>query len=788
MKKVITGLAAITGMICMCCILAGLWNKKEESLPEQGSGRAYVPEFYPCKMPCDNISRICSNGKEFYLLGDVGEERQIREGEETIMVYEYRTGVFRISPDGTEVKELKQYRPLQEENKEDSNVYVSNLTVDGEGKTWVTEQVTSNRYDLPDHFDETVDDKLNYLTDVEINYIFRQLDSEGREVKRTETGNLMQRTGLDNINDVMADWEGDIYVLGGEEILVMDEKMNIQFSLKDKKLQGEMFLCAGGNVVVSSLDGEGNRILKRIDKQSRKWGKEYVLPANANRIYSGSGKYFFLYENGDSLYGLKEKETEGEKILSWSSVDINRDSVLSFCPLEDGRIAVVNCSEDGSFELILLTEKDLDSLEKKTVLTYATLQLDYSDRMRIIKFNKQNKKYRIDIRDYSELNMEGDPQAGFARLNADMMSGNIPDILGMENLPLRQYAQKGLLEDLWPYIERDNGLGRNALMERVLQAAETDGKLYRIFDSFSVNTVVGAQKTVGASSGWRLKDLLASLDTMENGCQIFGKSDTKQDILHRILEQNLESYINWTTGKCDFDSESFISALKFCNTFPMQYQEQNGEYDFEFNRIAEGRQMLLELNLSDFDYVQLLEGLFRGEITYVGYPREDEKSGSSFGISSTMAMTSSCRDKEGAWQFMREMLLPQSTENENYYPTLFPVNKEDFMAIAKRAMKKDYQVDENGSPILDEKGQPMEAAKGGWILDNMEIDIYAMRQEQFDKFMALYNSIDTISGSDEIVQRIIDEEAAMYFHGDKTAEQTAEVIQNRVSLYVSEQR
>lgn len=173
----------------------------------------------------------------------------------------------------------------------------------------------------------------------------------------------------------------------------------------------------------------------------------------------------------------------------------------------------------------------------------------------------------------------------------------------------------------------------------------------------------------------------------------------------------------------------------------LRCQEKYGEYDSEFSRIAQGRQMLLELNLSDFDYIQLLEGLFQGEITYVGYPMEDGKVGSSFAVYGGMAMTSGCRDKEGAWQFMREVLLPRSRENEYFYPGFFPVNKEDFMAVVEQAMERDYLVDENGENILD-----------------------------------------------EVVIQIVDEEVPMFFHGDKTAEQVAEIIQNRVSLYVSEQK
>lgn len=787
-KRVRIGVAALgAAAVCACSILAYGWEGEGESLSGEESGKVYVPEFLSCSLPCDCVSLICSNGTQIYAVGETGEEREVSQGEDTYITYEYRTGIFRISPDGGQAEELQQYRPSWEGSSEEGSLTMAALTADGEGTLWVTEQVNRNLYELPEGFEGTADEKWNYLTGVESSYILRRLDSQGRETEKIETGDLGEKTGLDTINSVLPGQDSCIYVLGGSSLLVLDRNLETRLTLEDENLQGDLVPCGNGSIAVTSLDDENNRVLKLVDRPGGKWGKEYVLPSNAYSVYPGSGEFLFLYENGDSLYGMREQGQEAEKLLSWSAVDINRDNVLSFCILEDGRIAALNRSEDTGLELVLLTRREQENLEEKTVLTYATLQLDYQNRMRIIRFNKRNTKYRVEIRDYSEWNTESAPQEGLSRLNADILAGNIPDILDMENLPLRQYAQKGILEDLWPYIEKDKELGREALMERVLQAAETDGHLYRIFGSFSVNTVVGAKRTVGDSKSWGLKELLAARESMGGDCQIFGKNDTKQDILRRILAQNMESYVDWTKGECAFGSERFLSVLKFCDTFPLRQQAQGEEYESEFNRIAQGRQMLLELNVSDFDYIQLLEGLFQGEITYVGYPTEGEGVGSSFEISAGTAMTSRCRDKEGAWEFLREILLPQSRENEYFYPGSFPVNKEDFTAVVNRAMEKEWQLDENGEKVLDDSGQPIEVSKGGWMIDDMEISIYAMKQEQLDRFMELYQSIDAVSGSDDTIIGIVEEETELFFQGDKTAEQAAEIIQNRVSLYVSEQ-
>jgi hypothetical protein len=63
-----------------------------------------------------------------------------------------------------------------------------------------------------------------------------------------------------------------------------------------------------------------------------------------------------------------------------------------------------------------------------------------------------------------------------------------------------------------------------------------------------------------------------------------------------------------------------------------------------------------------------------------------------------------------------------------------------------------------------------------------------MSQEQLDQFMTLYKSCKTISGSDASVLKIVTDEAAAYFAGEKTLDETVSMIQNRASLYVAEQK
>ncbi|MEG2383702.1 MAG: hypothetical protein RSB39_08950, partial [Oscillospiraceae bacterium] len=72
--------------------------------------------------------------------------------------------------------------------------------------------------------------------------------------------------------------------------------------------------------------------------------------------------------------------------------------------------------------------------------------------------------------------------------------------------------------------------------------------------------------------------------------------------------------------------------------------------------------------------------------------------------------------------------------------------------------------------------------------DGMTVDFFAITQEEADQIRALIDSVEKTGIYDESIMGIIKEEAALFFKGEKTVEQTAEMVQSRMSIYVNEQK
>ena len=847
----------LTAALLALCIALGLaacgsGGQETDENAQQLSGKVYVPKFVDLDMDFDYINSGCCDGQYVYLSADIRSEEEVTDPEtgETSVSYSSESGIYRVDLDTGKTVPLENYEPSYSfESYEDGWFNLDSISQGADGTLWVRERVSLYEYDLPENFDEETDSKYNYQTSTDME-LLRQLDNTGSELQRLEITNLSELVPeMQYLQSMAMDAEGCIYVYGssetGDKVAVLDKDLKVLFSM-DADTWGEFITLGDGTIGVRRRNSDGAFVATSIDKEAKGWGKDYPLPASADNIYSGSADHLFYYGSGESLYGYDAETGEGERLLSWSSADINVDCLSFFTFLADGRVAAMTQNwgwegEDPSVELAVLEETDASTLADKTILTYATMGLGSDQRSAIIKFNKTNPSCRIEIRDYSEYATEEDYQAGLTKLNTEILSGNVPDIIDVNRLPLRQYGAKGLLEDLWPYIDSDPDISREGLMERVFTAAEQDGKLYRVFDSFGISTVIGSRKVVGDDVSWTLADLRAALASMPEGCTIFGEGDIKDQMLSSVLSSNLDSYVDWDNGTCSFDSDAFKAALEFCNSFPAEFDWENYEHDdsnSEPARIASGRQMLQDQMISSFGDIQMYEAMFAAAegglknytidygtssggsmtvvvggdgasfsrdgytsqrlipgryITYVGYPMEDGRCGSSFTVyGNSLAMSSACKDKEAAWSFMRELLLPAEERVYNRSSVFgrnnFATNKKDFEAAAEEAMTPEYMIDGEGKQILDDEGNPVQASKGGWTWGTLSIDLQATTQEEYDQFMELYNAIDSLYSYDTSIYDIISDLAGGYFSGDRSLDETASQIQSRVNLYLNENR
>jgi len=798
--------------LCLTLGLAACGKDKNQidGDAENLSATVYVPEFLDMDFADSKNTSFyggCTDGQYAYML--VAHYPDWEAGEEGDTTYQ----ILRMPLDGGEAVPMENFKlDAAPEGYDSAYSGVNGISAGTDGTIWVEEYVSAYAYDLPEDFDPETGNYWEYPVTDSLEAEYRvQLDSTGNEITRINASDLRDKLDGESVYSAgnIIDKDGDLYIQTDTRILVMDSSLNIRFSIDTEGFWGSLTLLGDGTVgaVVTESDTVNNtytRKLQVIDKSAKDWGEAYELPDNVYETYNGSGDYLFYYMKGQDLYGYKAGAEEGEdpnvRLVNLLDADISADRLEFFSILEDGRVVVMARSYVGDgngLTLATLTPTPRSEVPEKTILTYATMGLGQEIRNRIVNFNRSNGTYRIQVKDYSEYNTQDDYTAGIQKLNTEILAGEVPDLIDASNLPLRQYGAKGILEDLWPYIESDPDIGgREGLMDRVFTSAEQDGKLYQIFESFYISTVVGAASVVGDRTSWTLDDLQTALASMPEGCALFSVYDTKSSVLQMALNMNLDRFVDWNEGKCNFNSDEFKSILAFADNFPLEYDwaaDSSGEWDDDFTRISEGRQMLLQESMGEFRDIQLQKAMFSGPVSYIGYPVEDGSAGSAFNTYDGLSMSSTCSDKEGAWSFMREILLPHYTggDREDLWRMHggFPTNKADFEWFAEMSMTPSgYQTDENGEQVLDENGNPIETSNTSYGIGNLNVDIYATKQEEYDQIMDLYNQVDRMSSMDTNVYDIVNEVAGSYFAGDRSLDDAAELIQNKVTTYVNESR
>ena len=531
-----------------------------------------------------------------------------------------------------------------------------------------------------------------------------------------------------------------------------------------------------------------------VVSKTKDWGKETPVSSRAWNILPGNDVYAYFFMDNGNIFGERRDNGDVEKVVDWMACDVDSNTIDSdrFGFLSDGRIVAVTYeyADNGPSkqQILVLNRVDAASVQTKTELTLACLYLDYNLRSQIVRFNKTNPDYRIVVKDYSEYATDDDSNAGLTKLNTEIISGNVPDIIANETgLPLAQYASKGLLEDLWPYIDADPEYSRDKLMAQPLNAAQTEGKLYRLPLDFGVTTAVGLGKVVGEYTTWTLADVNNALSKLPEGATVFNKYYTQAEMLQYCVAMNADSFMNWQDGTCSFDSDEFRALLEFVKPFPTDYdwQSDSEDYESDYTSLKNGKQLLYPTSLSGFSDLYYTFAALNNDIRFVGFPREDGSSGNAFNASCTLSISTTCKDKSGAWAFIR------STLSDDYQKNLwnYPIVKSVFEAKAQEAMTQEYETDADGNQILDDDGNPIPISNGGMSYgDEPMIELYAVTQEQYDAVMALIDSTTSFVDYDQNVLSIISDEAAGYFAGSKTVEEASKLIQSRVGLYMQEQK
>lgn len=525
---------------------------------------------------------------------------------------------------------------------------------------------------------------------------------------------------------------------GGIEVLVLSEDGELLFSAEAPGENTYFAIGSDGQIYAVSDEGNGSRLYRVHESEA---AFEPAFSCGAGQIYSGRGgdELFLLSDTG--LYALNQDGAE-RAVAVWAECGIAMNGLFSLQALEDGSFL---CMDEGGAKL--LKPVDPAEMKAKTELRIAMIGSNTSLSKAVSAFNSSNDAYYVRLIDYSDGGSFSKDEA-LTRLNTEILAGSGPDILCFSQISPYPFISRGLLTNLEEYLEKDSEISADDIA--IAKALKSSGGIYFISGQFSFETLIARYDDFGDRCGWTLDEYL-DIDGLLAPDEMLINNMTRETFISSIVSRYIRTAIDWNSAACSFDSPEFVRLLE--TGMSIRETPENGSsmrYGFGAAAVGAGERTTA-LSLVDSVWKLAWEEQTAGcRLSSIGWPTMDGSCGSDVNLNAPLGILAQGENGQGCWAFIKYML--QNADSQKQLPVYMPLLQEELA-----------RVKEDG-----------------------ELEVQ-MTDEDAERFLTLVSELENVALYDETALDIIRNEIQAFFNGDKTAEETAGLIQSRVGLYVAEQ-
>ena len=374
----------------------------------------------------------------------------------------------------------------------------------------------------------------------------------------------------------------------------------------------------------------------------------------------------------------------------------------------------------------------------------------------IADFNSKNDRITITIHDYYEENIND----GISRLYDDILTGKGPDIISFstDETDVEALREKGAIENLIPYLEKSDVIGKADIVDSAYQALLTNDDLYMLPTNFVLYTIITKDKWCSNKETFTLDEALKAAQNCEE---------------KGLISQDAFLWGGATSGgySCEADDKRLEQYIEIAKKLPQQesYQpdgllRREGEIPFELLSIANVQQYLYEKSVWGEDAV------------FTGFPEADGN-GMIFHLINCLGISSQSAHKEEAWKFLESYFTEegQKTIAPNWN---FSILQETLEQQLVDACKQEYYQTPDGKtekiPILT------------YEIDGKSENVYAAQDGDIKEFKEIIDNVKIVQRKDSPIIGIVQAEALYYFDGQKSMKETIDTMKNRIEIYEKE--
>lgn len=390
------------------------------------------------------------------------------------------------------------------------------------------------------------------------------------------------------------------------------------------------------------------------------------------------------------------------------------------------------------------------------------------------------------------------------KLNTELMAGKGPDVIILDELPIKSYMEKGILMDLKPHI--DGLTGDAALLPNMVESFTENGSVYMMPVSFSLPMVGGRRADVEGVTDYtsladtieRLReenpdvgilDLVSGESTVRRflpvGATAFVDASGKIDeaLLRAYLSDTERMYRAANEGLPDYLIEQYANEKNY-------YQESALERSYYYHHLGAvgnmGMDFIIEYSIfaagmmyNVYDYQEVMS-LNRVEgLSDVAFKAFDGMSEGVFAPSVLVGLNASSAHQKEAEQFFDVIM---GTQVQSLLFDGFMTNQK----ALEEQLSPQWKVLQNGGMDVDYGEVSSSVGGGGGDGREWGMNIYMPTKEEYQALYDRCCNVDTPYVVDPVVEDAVISIGGQYLDGYLTLDEAVQKIMAKVEIYAAE--
>ncbi len=573
------------------------------------------------------------------------------------------------------------------------------------------------------------------------------------------------------------DSSGNIYLGSQKQVTIMNKSGKKICTIKNEKLSGDLYSLNGmvyGLEVIQKMAGN-IYLIAQINPGSRSVGSGVDISSKIREndlLYSGNS--YLCINTQDGVIAIDPITGASQQALLWDNSGVavydSQSYHLSILPdgkllLLPGEVDMMHEMQPDSYQVTYLEKNPNSAIASRTQIVIGGVGISYDKDLKkcISDFNQRSTGYHVVIRDYFEeyyANMGPgfDAQSAYVevkdQINLDILSDNGPDILiGVPEDLLDVYQLKDLLFDLIPLLDKDEDFDINILVPHIIEELKKDGKMYRICSGFAITGLAGSASLLGDRNGWTYDEFNAFAEALPSEIQVFPNCLTQP----YLLEKSFAAGTNKTLG-----NEEIGQLLDFAKIYGSEDTNHTNTGSSTDELLNSSGPAMTEAEIySAFQYRALIQK-FGKDIQITGYPSAEGSSPCFVPVNSAAIITTT-EDPEVCWEILSALFGNEyQTSKKN---SQISIVSSVFERQIVNAMDPDYYPE-----------------SGNWD----GATSLPLSEEQVLEFRYLVESVTLARSNKDEITTIMVEEGMYYFNDQKSREEVAALIENRIATLTEE--